>query len=40
MMDFDKIVVLGQGSVVEVGAPNEPPDRGGVFAKLHHTVGH
>lgn len=31
IVDYDKIVVMGEGKVVEVGAPKELYDRGGTF---------
>jgi len=40
LMDFDKIVVLDQGSVVEVGAPKELLAQGGAFAKLFNADSH
>lgn len=40
LMDFDKIVVLDQGSVVEVGAPKELLAQGGAFAKLFNADRH
>lgn len=40
LMDFDKIIVMDQGRIVESGAPSELLNRAGVFAKLYHADGH
>lgn len=39
LMDFDTIVVLDQGAIVEVGSPEELLAKRGAFSKLYYAEG-
>ncbi|RFU76786.1 multidrug resistance-related [Trichoderma arundinaceum] len=37
LLDFDKIAVLEEGAIAEIGAPKELLEEGGAFATLYHS---
>ena len=39
VMDYERILVLGDGEVVEFGTPRELLDKGGVFAGMVRETG-